>query len=1107
MSIYYAGRKSMKPLHQLKTIHNEHYAKLQSKHASETDLLDDLRVYCKQRAIIEREYGQSLQKLVNSFLSKKEFTSCSSGGDAVLSSNKQHNVWHIWYSLLTESNNLALSRLRTSDIQQRLSNELKPLKSQRLSVNKRVFEQLKILQSDLAACVQEMVKSHKVYAEEEKQAQDTRLKTLTAKEKIQRRSTDIFHTMAQLHRNYDKLLGKRQAFDSRSTTARNEYLFQLTAINAHLKHYFSEDLPVLAKTLDGELYEKLGEVFTTLCENEIESCTITHKQFDNLLKEATQINRTNAWENFLKSSPIFDKPVQYQFEPIKGDETTMLCSATSESNLEQIARKLSRRLVIRERCIKSYENEMKMLQTGFVTSLPGMINATDHQTSPSPQQRQQQQTNSETENNNEELLAFNQEYVENKVEELQFAIRREKIEHVKIEACLSLLRNSSIDVNEFIAEARTAAEAAAAAAASQLDNDNSSNTGLLNQSIHNTRSNVRPIGEGSSDSAASISSVNPYIDHDPRLLGDWGQSYKPYGFEILGRNASYSSQRSFNIDDDDSDGPTSRFYRNGINDWSSTFPRPIVTGQIDGVAEKSLHSTHRSSLQTSKKAIYPVPANSSPIKNQSCLQHDYQNVAHINSRARDSVTIHKSTNNKSHQDDAFSSVRVNSSENLSNNKDDTDLEALWSENNRLRRATVVHEFRAKKPNELDLVVHETVVLLNNEPQNGWIKVRSLIDGNEGLVPISYLKLSISSVSTVNSKIVLNSNDSNSNQNNLMQHANKNEALHPKSTVFSENTDQKNSLQQNQVDSVTLSLPPKMDAPRSSCTDEFLVNEIPNHEATKPPLSGSFVRSLIDFCGTNPDELSFKAGAVIRIIGRAPNINELINSSSTTTKRDQLTSLSGCSVDDGWWEGDLLIAGTTKTDEIQTFYSIRGVFPSMLVQPLSSIDSEIWSVRWHDILPLPTGCSIEDSRNPNLNGQKCNNNNNNNSYDDNYNNPSKINIESPLNHTHKNSDNNYPLDVNQNTKTCHLTDEEDYIQLNLKIVPSSQSVEEKRSTCQSQNSSENGKLPFCSSSDTLKHSIYNTSVTNRQSHQNTQCLHHYHRRHEYAKTDEVPIAEI
>ncbi|VDQ16655.1 unnamed protein product, partial [Trichobilharzia regenti] len=103
-------------------------------------------MYCKQRAVIEREYGQSLQKLVNSFLSKKEFLSSTSSKNDMLLSSKQPTVWHIWHSLLTESNSLALSRLRASDNQQRLSNELKPLKSQRLSVNKRVFEQLKILQ-------------------------------------------------------------------------------------------------------------------------------------------------------------------------------------------------------------------------------------------------------------------------------------------------------------------------------------------------------------------------------------------------------------------------------------------------------------------------------------------------------------------------------------------------------------------------------------------------------------------------------------------------------------------------------------------------------------------------------------------------------------------------------------------------------------------------------------------------------------------------------------------------------------------------------------------------------------------------------------------------
>ncbi|CAH8462765.1 unnamed protein product [Schistosoma rodhaini] len=1101
MSISYSGRKSMKPLNQLKTIHNEHYAKLQSKNASETELLDDLRMYCKQRASIEREYGQSLQKLVNGFLSKKELTtqsSYSSENDTILS-NKQYNVWHIWYSLLAESNNLALSHLRASDNQQRLSTELKPLKYQRLSVNKRVFEQLKILQGDLAACVQEMVKSHKVYAEEEKQAQETRLKTLAAKEKIQRRSTDIFHSMAQLHRNYDKLLGKRQAFDSRSTTARNEYLFQLTAINAHLKHYFSEDLPVLAKTLDGELYEKLGEVFTTLCENEIEFCTLTQKRFDNLFKESSQINRTNAWEDFLKLSPLFNKPVQYQFEPIKGDETTKLCSATNESNLEQIARKLSRRLVIRERCIKSYENEMKMLQAGYVTSVSSMITESNHQI-------QQQPTNSETENNNE-LLAFNQEYVENKVEELQFAIRREKIEQVKIEACLSLLRNSSIDINEFISEARIAAEAAAVVV--QLNNDDR-NSDLLNHSTPNRRSIVRPLGEGSSDSAASSFGANQFIDHDSRLVSDWDQSNAPYGSELLGRNTTtYSFQRSFNVVDDDVES-ASRFHRNGINNWSSSFPRPSTSDQIDNSTDRTSHPTYRLSSQTSTKLNCLNQNNLFPNNNETRVKHDYQNVSQISSRTHDDITVHRSTinndnnSNKNHPNNTFNSflsVRVGSSNDLTNNKDDIDFEAIWSENNRLHRATVVHEFRAKKSNELDLVVHETVVLLNNEPQNGWIKVRSLIDGNEGLVPISYLKLSSMDVPKHNSKILMNGDSSK--QSISTPHTDGSNILHSKLTTCSEDSDQKNSKKPNQVDSTFLSLPPEIDPPRLLCTDE-----ISSHEMSQPPLSGSFVRSLIDFRGTNTDELSFKAGAVIRVIGRAPNINDPINNSSSsaaaTTRRDQLTSISGCSIDDGWWEGDLLVPVSNKNDEDQQFYSIRGVFPSMLVQSLSSVDSELWMVRWNNILSMSLDNSVEESQNSQ---------NQNNSNIDNINSPkiSTKQLHTTLNHHHNNNlVNNCPDDVNKSTKSCHLIDGEDYIQLHSKVLPSSHTVQVKSPTCHIHSSpSESIKLPHPSLSDDTKHSASNNPVTSRQPHQNSQCLHHRHhkRYHELSKADEVPIAEV
>ncbi|VDP84185.1 unnamed protein product [Echinostoma caproni] len=218
-------------------------------------------LYCKQRAAIERDYGQALQKLASGFLSKKELA-CALSTDEEYTNG--YSIWRVWRTLLEESNNLALSRIRAGDAQQRLHNELKPLKLQRISVSKRVFEQLRILQGDLAACVQEMAKSHKVYAEEEKQAQETRMKAMATEEKIRRRSSNLFHSMAQLHRNYEKLLIRRQVYDSRSATARNEYLFQLAAINAHLKHYFNKDLPTLAKMKEFRCLERPPDFANTV---------------------------------------------------------------------------------------------------------------------------------------------------------------------------------------------------------------------------------------------------------------------------------------------------------------------------------------------------------------------------------------------------------------------------------------------------------------------------------------------------------------------------------------------------------------------------------------------------------------------------------------------------------------------------------------------------------------------------------------------------------------------------------------------------------------------------------------------------------------------------
>ncbi|OON15282.1 hypothetical protein X801_08918, partial [Opisthorchis viverrini] len=95
--------------------------------------------------------------------------------------------------------------------------------------------------------------------------------------------SDVWH----MDRLDPDLIIRRQAYDARSATARNEYLFQLAAINAHLRHYFTKDVPSLVKTLDGELFEKLSEVLSTLSQHEAEMCALTRERFQRVFRDAS----------------------------------------------------------------------------------------------------------------------------------------------------------------------------------------------------------------------------------------------------------------------------------------------------------------------------------------------------------------------------------------------------------------------------------------------------------------------------------------------------------------------------------------------------------------------------------------------------------------------------------------------------------------------------------------------------------------------------------------------------------------------------------------------------------------------------------------------------
>ncbi|KAA3674102.1 F-BAR and double SH3 domains protein [Paragonimus westermani] len=827
-----------------------------------------------------------------------------------------------------------------------------------------------------------------------------------------------------------QLVIRRQTYDARSASARNEYLFQLTAINAHLKHYFSKDVPNLVKTLDGELYEKLSDVLSTLGQNEAELCALTRERFQHVFKDATQITRTYAWEHFLKCCPLFDRTVQYQFEPMEGDETTLLRAPDSkEASLEQIARKLARRLVIRERRIKSYETELKTLQAGCVA----------------PYQNAQPLPGSPDFENNEELVSFNQEYVEHKVEEVQFAIRREVIERVKIEACLSLLRNSAVEVKQFIEEARLAAEAASAAALAQQLRE--ANGELLDDSQVATSLCNRPTN-GSSDSVSSSAG------RLSELQVGYSRAYGPH------TGPRYIPQRR-------SQANVFEYTEQKSDTWSST-----AVGQTYNPAESKSNTIRlRSNIEANR-----LPAWNSLGRHPS---HDYQNVDPAR-RTKDDLSMDQRYLTSSRTGAA--TVRETNSDNKISD-DAVDLEAIWSEYGRLHQATVLHEFRAKRPNELDLVVHETVALLESNDRNGWIKVRSLIDGNEGLVPVDFLrmhtpncafKLPNSEEQTAIPDGAPSGGESGKNLSSVA--CTNNGELYKNGTGLYENVkfSERKIQNSNQVLSAqpqgkcvrkkhdkarTQSLPPPLEeAPKAMRRSLLSLSQgdspgVDEKSQKHSPIPGTFCRTLIEFEGNNKDELRFSAGDVIRILGRAPvpvvdNPNDYPPSWTTTPTNRMSTSF--CSgVDDGWWEGELL------SRDPGGYTRIKGVFPSMLVQSMSSEDGKPWHSVWQHAAVIvkqesqtdecskrPTRCPVDETKtpsipNPNIGSDKTT---------------------APSNNVPKIDDQNVS---GQCELGSEVTSDGDYIQWTMTSLPASRNIA-------------HGHVPFDLAQVMLQHSLRNPS---------------------------------
>ncbi|XP_068591077.1 F-BAR and double SH3 domains protein 2-like isoform X2 [Cebidichthys violaceus] len=449
---------------ELKHTHAEQMSRLQIKHQTECDLLEDLRTFSQKRAAVERDYAQALQKLANQYL-KREWP------DSLTEERAEHgNMYWVWRAYLEGTVQVTQSRISACDnYKVQVADPAKTGRLQKEQQLRKCIEQLTVVQAELQESVKELTKSRKKYQEAETMAQAVREKAeLDAKSKL-----SLFQSRSSLQRASVKLKAKRSECNSKATHARNDYLLMLAAANAHQQRYYDTDLMDCIKVLDGRIYEQVKDYLVSLCQTELESYQAVHDTFNQLLNSSNGVLQEFHQQLFVQKNFVFQQASDFSFQPVDSDTVMQLQkeSGTSEEHsLDKEARKWASR-VARE--YKSVIHTQRALE-GYGTQ-------------------------ESSEQNNCEL--------ETKMEVARQSLRRAETVKVKAEARLDLLRQAGVAVETWLKSAMNQVM-------EELENERWNNLGTHDPSLSGTadleredEEEMEDSGEVLDDSSSSPSST------------------------------------------------------------------------------------------------------------------------------------------------------------------------------------------------------------------------------------------------------------------------------------------------------------------------------------------------------------------------------------------------------------------------------------------------------------------------------------------------------------------------------------------------------------------------------------------------------------------------
>ncbi|XP_076071244.1 F-BAR and double SH3 domains protein 2-like isoform X2 [Mytilus galloprovincialis] len=472
----------------LKNIHSEQVSKLQAKHQQECELLEDIRNFSRQRSIIEKEYAQSLLKLTTSLL-KREF---SATPDLSTDDGQEHKTaLGVWRTILEETERLAKARLQASEIyMEKIAEPLKPLKSAKIQCYKKMVPQLTTYQQEVSQTVNEMVKSQKTYNIDQTLTHDARQKAAEANDRLSRKSTGIFTSLASLQKNCAKLNTRRDGCEVKSTNSRNEYLLCLAASSAHQHRYYSTDLPDLIDTLDGDMYDHIRDYFLTYGKAALDVSTQEKSACENIFTEADLIDRNFNHQCFLYCNKILTDKVQYQFEPCHNDKCNKISKEHgADLQVDKEARKWATKIAKETKTIRDHEKTLKALEATAAGDL-GSDSGTG--------------------------MENNQQEIEQKIEEMKQHIRKAETAKDKAEARIEMLRDSGVNVDEWLASAQAESlrveEDAMSRSSSQVS-VRSDSTGKMSNEIEQTYTKYDDDDDFIDDTFEATKYDDSYLSH------------------------------------------------------------------------------------------------------------------------------------------------------------------------------------------------------------------------------------------------------------------------------------------------------------------------------------------------------------------------------------------------------------------------------------------------------------------------------------------------------------------------------------------------------------------------------------------------------------------